>query len=152
MRQAACRHAALQNTRRPDGANRCPHTPQAIVTLSSRNGVSGMVRASPVSVTPVLALPRLFHPPRVTRRDDHDRVMQKAIEQRNRRRLNRQEVTPLLEWPMAGHAQAAALVGGSHEAEQQLAAGVVEWSEAQLVNQNQLVAQQTADDFADGVV
>ena len=78
--------------------------------------------------------------------------MQEAIEQRNRRRLYRQEVAPFLEWPMAGHAQAAALVGGSHEAEQQLAAGVVEWSEAQLVNQKQLVAQQPADDFTDGVV
>jgi hypothetical protein len=42
--QAACRPAALQNTRRPDGRNRRPHTPQAIVTPSLRNGGSGMAR------------------------------------------------------------------------------------------------------------
>ena len=33
-----------------------------------------------------------------------------------------------------------------------MAAGIVEWSKPQFVNQNQLVAQQTADDLADGVV
>jgi hypothetical protein len=55
-------------------------------------------------------------------------VVQEPIEKRNRRRLHRQEVTPLLEGPMTGHAQAAALVRGGHETKQQLGTGVVEGS------------------------
>src|SRR5260221_11067129 len=78
--------------------------------------------------------------------------MQEAIEQRNRRCLDRQEVAPLLKWPVTSHSQAAAFVSGGHETKEQLATGVVEWSESELVNQNQLVAQQAADDFADAVV
>ena len=41
---------------------------------------------------------------------------------------------------------------GWKPATEQLAAGVVERSKADLVNQNQLVAQQVADDNTDGVV
>ena len=85
---------------------------------------------------------RLFHPPRVTRRDDDDRVMKQPIEERNRGRLHWQEVAPFFEWPMTGHAQAATLVRGGHETKQQLGTGVIEGSKAQLVDQNQVVAQQ----------
>src|SRR6266849_2164795 len=78
--------------------------------------------------------------------------MQEAVEQRNGGRLDRQKMAPVFKWPMAGYTQAAALVGGGHETEQQLRAGVVERCEPELVDQNQLVAQQNADDLADGVV
>src|SRR5712691_4403067 len=78
--------------------------------------------------------------------------MQEAIEQGDRGCLDWQEAAPILERPVAGHTQAAAFVGGGHETKQQLAAGVVEWSEAELVDQNQLVPQQAANDLADGVI
>src|SRR5262252_4000942 len=95
---------------------------------------------------------RLFHPPCITRGDDHHRVLQEAIEERNRGRLDRQEVAPLLERPVAGHAQAAALVRGGHEPEQQRGTRVVERSEAELVEQHQFVPQELADHFAHGGV
>ena len=69
--------------------------------------------------------------------------MEQAVEQRDGGRLHGQEMAPLFERPVAGDAQASALVGGGHEAKEQLGAGVVERSEAQLVDQNQLVAQQS---------
>jgi hypothetical protein len=53
---------------------------------------------------------------------------------------------------VAGDAQASALVGGSHEPNQQLGTGIVERSKAQLIDQNQVVAQQLADQFAHRVV
>ena len=43
-------------------------------------------------------------------------------------------------------------VGGGDEPEQQLAAGVVERGEADLVDDDQLVAAHRFDGFADGVV
>src|SRR5437870_9729875 len=78
--------------------------------------------------------------------------MQKAVEERNRGRLHWQEVAPLLEWPMAGHAEAAAFVSGGHETKEQLGTSVIERSKPQLVDQDQLMAQEVADDLADGVV
>src|SRR5947209_5212866 len=78
--------------------------------------------------------------------------MQQAIEERNRGRLHGQEMAPLLEWPVAGHAQAAPLIGGGHETEQQLATRVIQRSEAELVDQQQLVAQESADHLAHRVV
>ena len=45
-----------------------------------------------------------------------------------------------------------AFVGGRDEPEQQLGAGVVQRCEAELVDQDQVVAQQGVDDLADGVV
>ena len=53
---------------------------------------------------------------------------------------------------MAGQAQAASLIGGGDEAEEQLRRGLVERSEANLVNQDHVVAQQAVNDAADGVV
>jgi hypothetical protein len=44
------------------------------------------------------------------------------------------------------------LVGGGDEAEQELGAGVVEQSEADLVDQDEVGAQDVLDDATDGVV
>ena len=49
-------------------------------------------------------------------------------------------------------AQGAAFVGGGDEPEQQLGAGVVERGEPELVDDDQVVAQQGVDDPADAVV
>jgi hypothetical protein len=45
-----------------------------------------------------------------------------------------QEASPLVEWPVRGEPERAALVGGGDEAEQQLRAGVVERGEADFVD------------------
>jgi len=46
----------------------------------------------------------------------------------------------------------AAFVGGCDEPEQQLGAGVVQGREAELVDDDQVVAEQVLDDLADRVV
>ena len=51
-----------------------------------------------------------------------------------------------------GDAEGAAFVGGGDEPEQQLGAGVVQRGEPDLVDDDQVVAQQGVDDPADGVV
>jgi len=53
---------------------------------------------------------------------------------------------------VASQAQTAPLVGSGHEAEEQLAACGVERREAELVEQDQISAQQPVDEAADGVV
>ena len=57
-----------------------------------------------------------------------------------------------LERPVGRDAQAAALVGGGDEAEQELGAGVVEGREAQVVDDDEVGPQQALDEPADGVV
>ena len=52
--------------------------------------------------------------------------MEEAVEHGDGGGVVGQEAAPLVERPVAGHAQAAALVGGSHEAEEELAAVGVE--------------------------
>ena len=49
-------------------------------------------------------------------------------------------------------AEGAAFVGGGDEPEQQLGAGVVQWGEAEFVDDDEVVAEQVLDDPADGVV
>src|SRR5579859_3378604 len=66
--------------------------------------------ATVLHVTPRSTCPSFFHAPRVTRHDDDDRVMQKAIEERNCSCGHGAERGQLLERPMTGHTQAAALV------------------------------------------
>src|SRR5579859_196044 len=61
-------------------------------------------------------------------------------------------MAPLLERPVACQSQAAMLVGGGHEPKQQLRTGVIQGSKTQFIDQNQLVAQQLADQLANGVV
>lgn len=63
-----------------------------------------------------------------------------------------QEAAPVLEGPVAGDCQASAFVGGRDEPEQQLAAGAVQRGEADLVADDQVVAEQGLDDLADAVV
>ena len=53
---------------------------------------------------------------------------------------------------MRGDPEGAAFVGGGDEPEQQLGAGVVQRGEADLVDEEQVVAQQGLDGLADGVV
>ena len=58
-----------------------------------------------------------------------------------------QEPAPLVERPVAGHAESAAFVGGGDEPEQQLGAGVVEGGEADFVDEDEVVAEQGLNDF-----
>ena len=84
--------------------------------------------------------------------DDGGGVVQEAVEHGHRGRVLGQEATPGLEGPVGGHAQAAVLVGGGHEAEEQVAAGVVQGREAEVVDDDEVVAQEALDDPADRVV
>jgi len=63
-----------------------------------------------------------------------------------------QEPAPLVEGPVRADPEGAALVGGGGEPEQQLGAGVVDWREADFVDDDQVVAEQVVDNAADGVV
>ena len=78
--------------------------------------------------------------------------MQEPVEDAGGGGVLGQEAAPLLEGPMGGHGQGAAFVGGGNEPEQQLGAGVVERGEPDLVDDDQVGAQQGVDDLADGVV
>ena len=71
--------------------------------------------------------------------------MEQAVEEGDRSRLHGQEVTPLLERPVARHAQAAACAPW-------LATSVIERSKPQLVDQDQLMPQEVANDLADRVL
>lgn len=53
---------------------------------------------------------------------------------------------------MAGDGEAAAFVGRGDEAEQQLTAGGVQWSEADLVDDQDVVAEDRFDEPTDAVV
>src|SRR5579859_307775 len=59
-----------------------------------------------------------FETPRLARGDHDDRVVEQAVEQRSRSAGDGQERAPVLERPVAGQADAAALVGTRHEPEQ----------------------------------
>ena len=63
-----------------------------------------------------------------------------------------QEPSPGFEWPVGADAEAAAFVGGGDEPEQQLGGGVVQRGEPEFVADDQIVAEQVVDDFADAVV
>ena len=63
-----------------------------------------------------------------------------------------QEPSPGFERPVGADAEAAAFVGGGDEPEQDLGGGVVQRREAEFVADDQIVAQQGVDDFADAVV
>src|SRR2546426_1152300 len=76
-----------------------------------------------------------FHPERLTRRDDDDRMMKESIEQRGRGCLHWQEVTPLFEWPVTRQAQAAVFVRGGNEAKEQLRPGFIERREPELIDE-----------------
>jgi hypothetical protein len=66
--------------------------------------------------------------------DDDVAVVQEPVEHADGGGVFGQEPAPGLEGPVRGQAEAAAFVGGGHEAEQQLGAGVVERGEPELVD------------------
>ena len=79
-------------------------------------------------------------------------MVQQPVEQADGGGVFGQELAPGLEGPVASDAQCSSFVGGGDDAEQQLCAGVVERCEADLVDQDQLVAKQGVDYCADAVV
>jgi hypothetical protein len=94
----------------------------------------------------------LAHAERLALGDHDDAVMQEPIEQADCSGVLGQEPAPLVEWPVRADAQGAAFVGGGDEAEQQLGAGVVQRGEPELVDDDQVGAQQRIDAPADAVV
>jgi hypothetical protein len=84
----------------------------------------------------------LLHPERLTLGDNHNRVMQQPIEHRRGGGVLRQEAAPLLEGPVRCDPEAATLVGRGDEAEQQLRAVIVERCKPELVDDDQIEAQQ----------
>jgi hypothetical protein len=83
----------------------------------------------------------LPHAERLAFGDHHDAVVQEPVEQADGGGVLGQEAAPLVEWPVRADAEGAVFVGGGDEAEQQLGAGVVQWDEAQLVDDDQVGAQ-----------
>jgi hypothetical protein len=67
--------------------------------------------------------------------------MEEPIEQCCRSAGDRQERAPVLEWPVAGQAQAAPLVRGRDQTEEQLGTSLVERREPDLIDQDQIVAE-----------
>jgi hypothetical protein len=87
----------------------------------------------------------LAHPERLALGGHDDAVVQETVQQADRGGVPGQEAAPLVKWPVRADAQGAALGGGGDEAEQQLGAGVVQWREPQLVDDDQVGAQQRLD-------
>ena len=63
-----------------------------------------------------------------------------------------QEPAPGVEGSVAGDPEGASFVGGGDEPEQELGASVIEGREAELIDNDELAAQQGLDDAADAVV
>ena len=78
--------------------------------------------------------------------------MEEPVEQADGGGVLGQEPAPRFEGPVAGDAQGAAFVGGRDHPEQQLRAGVIQRREPDLIDQDEVVAEQGVDDPADGVV
>lgn len=104
-----------------------------------------LVRGSPS----VLAV---FHAIGVAVGDDDGGVAQEPVEDADGRGLLGQGPAPLLGGPVRPDGQLSAFVGTSKEPEQQLGAGVVQWCEAQFVEDDQIDPQQRFNDRANGVV
>ena len=64
----------------------------------------------------------------------------------------RQEPSPLIKGPVAGEPKAATFIGGGDEAEEQLGAGEVERGKAELIDDQQVGAQEVVNEPADGIV
>ncbi len=75
----------------------------------------------------------------------------RSINRRGRGRLG-QEASPLVEGPVAGQPETAPLVGRGDEPEEQLGAGEVQRRKAQLIQNDQVHAQETVDELAHRVV
>jgi site-specific DNA recombinase len=83
---------------------------------------------------------------------DHGGVVDQAVDHGDGGGVLGQEPAPLVERPVAGHPEAAVFVGGGHEAKQQLGAGGIQRREPDLIDDEQLVAEQPVDHPPDGVV
>src|SRR6516162_11743420 len=83
----------------------------------------------------------LFHPVGVAVGDHDVAVVQEPVEQADGGGVLGQEPAPGLERPVGADAERAAFVGGGDEPEQQLSAGVVQWSESQLINEHELITE-----------
>jgi hypothetical protein len=94
----------------------------------------------------------LFHAVGVAAGDHDVAVVQEPVEQADGGGVLGQEPAPGLEGPVGSDAERSSFVGGGGEPEQQLGSGVIEWGEAQLVTDDQVTAEQSLDDAADGVV
>jgi hypothetical protein len=94
----------------------------------------------------------LFHPVGVAVGDDDVAVVQEPVQHADGGGVLGQEPAPGLERPVGSDAQRPSFVGGGDEPEQQLGSGVIERSEAELVADDQVVAEQGLDRAADGVV
>ncbi len=79
-------------------------------------------------------------------------MVQEPVEQADGGGVLAQETSTGLEGPVRSDAEGAAFVGGGDEPEQQLGAEVVERREPEFVDDDEVVAQQVADDPSDGVV
>jgi len=84
--------------------------------------------------------------------DDGVAVVEESVEHADCGGVFRQEPSPGFEGPMRADAEAAAFVGSCDEPEQQLGGGVVQRCEPEFVADDQVVAEEGVDDFADGVV
>ena len=78
--------------------------------------------------------------------------MQEAVQDRGRGRGVWQELGPVLEVDVGGDRDRALFVGGGDEAEQVVGGDAVQGGEAEIVDHDQVVAQQAFDELADGVV
>ena len=83
---------------------------------------------------------------------DYDaRVVEQPVQEADGGGVLGQEPAPLVKWPVAGHAECPAFVGGGDEPEQELGSGVVERGEPDFVDEDEVAAEQVLDDAADGV-
>src|SRR5450756_1612739 len=96
--------------------------------------------------------PGLTHPHRLPICDHDHGMVQEAVEHGGRRGMVRQEVSPLVERPVAGDGQTPALVGGGNEPKEKLGAGVVERGKAEFVDYDEVGPQQLVDYLPHGVV
>ena len=83
---------------------------------------------------------------------DHVAVVQEAVKDRGGGRGVGQELGPALEVDVGGDRDRALFVGGGDEAEQVVGGDAVQGGEAEVVDDDEVVAQQAFDQFADGVV
>ena len=84
--------------------------------------------------------------------DDGVAVVEESVEHADGGGVFGEESSPGFEGPVGSKAEGSAFVAGGDEPEQQLGTGVVQRGEADLVDQEDVVAQQHLYDLAHGVV
>jgi hypothetical protein len=83
---------------------------------------------------------------------DDDGVVEEPVEEADGGGVFGEEPAPFFEGPVGSDAEGASFVGGGDEAEEELGGVVVEGREADLVDEDEVGAQDGLDDSADGVV